>query len=228
MPSSADIPEDLREEWPRGKSLQSAEMQCALALGAGASRGLVCYRKAVSEGVGNGGAEDSEERGKLEAEKCEMEQNDAVRVMTYQAQASQEWSRECIAEFQALVQRELDGLLQEWCSKMGMPKPLWEISRAEAQREADAHAAPVVKNKRKTATAVSRGRKALVTRPTFRQNVAWLCHAALARRLSQSCVGMHKELAALYENIRKGMQTTLLLGKPGSGKSCVMARVARR
>ncbi len=224
-PRVTDMPPDVRDEWPNGLSLQAAEIKCALLLGGVASRGVVCYRE---QEVPTGEAA-SQARDKLEAERLELEKNENVRIRTYNFKNGDHGDvDESVANFESIMHDELDAVLEEWCAQLNMPKPLWEISRVEAQREVEAHAAPVMKNKRKAATVATREKKVSVTRPTFRQTMAWQCHAALAERLSRSCIGMSKELAAICQNIRKGIQTTLLVGKPGSGKSCVMARVARR
>lgn len=192
IPTDHDLPTDLWTEWPQGESIQSAEIRCALALGNGASRGIIFYRTDVNafEEPKPGSV-----RAKLVAEKQQFEVESGVSVRTYSGTEGGLQDEEGIAEFEALVRAGLEGVLDDWCGEVGMPRPLWEIGRAELQKDAASMEGPSVKraSKRNAALALTAGKEA-ITCPTFRQTVAWRCHLAMTERLSRSYFGNERML----------------------------------
>jgi len=114
------VPSDLLSEWPQGCSVQHAELQAALALGAGESRGLVMYRQRgipgdVEQVDQSSPSKDVEGwRKRLTAEQRDMRKEEGIRVMTYLAnredtdQGLSALTVDDVGDFETLVRGELD------------------------------------------------------------------------------------------------------------------------
>lgn len=134
VPSGQDVPDDLSSEWPGGCSIQHAELQAALALGAGESRGLVMYRQRGNNDEEHqhvGQPSPSEDvrgwRKRLEEEQRDMRKEEGIRVATYMANREDTdagisaMTIDDVGDFETLLRGELDKVSAENVGGQGKP-----------------------------------------------------------------------------------------------------------
>lgn len=152
----------------------------------------------------------------------------------------QRMSPESLTEFADAVRKDLEDVLDQVCQDGGHAEPLQDIVHKERAREARQLAAQSPQGVRvrpgmgaeKTRQMLEKAAKEQtngLTRPTFSEMVSWRCHQKLWRKRSKELVGNGGRPAKqLLSKVREGMQTILLLGERGSGKSALVSRLVRR
>ena len=149
-------------------------------------------------------------------------------------------SPESLAEFAAIVRKDLEEVLDQVCNEWGQTEPLQNLIHKECEKEArqmaaqSPHATRVragmgpAKTRRMLERA-AKSHKSHPTVPTFNELVSWQCHQKLWRRRSKELVGNGgRSMKQLLSKVREGCQTVLLLGQRGCGKTVLASRLVRR
>jgi len=149
-------------------------------------------------------------------------------------------SPESLAHFAAAVRKDLEKVLDQICTEWGQQEPMQDIihkERASAARHISAQSPQGTRVRpgmgaekmRRMMDREARKHSSSVTHPTFNEMVSWQCHQKLWRQRSQALVGSGGRSAKqLLSKVRQGVQTIVLLGERGSGKSALVSRLVRR